>query len=103
MDRWDVQIDEGKLWKAINDADGTQRMISDMASDMASMANALGSGFRTKRVSIKGKKVGGTQPRYASDAKKFNRTFVGIVHPINYAAMKDNHLHNTLLKSMRKG
>ena len=55
-------------------------------------------------VHINGKEVGGTQPRYVSEkAIETQGGSVSIVHPKNYAAMKDNHLHNTLLKSMKRG
>ena len=103
MVSWDVHIDENKLWNVVNDASGTQKAITDATNRIAHTANSLGAGFRTKKVHIKGKEVGGKQPRDVGSAQKMKRTFVGIVHPKNYAAMKDNHLHNTLLKSMRRG
>jgi hypothetical protein len=43
--------------------------------------------------------VGGTQPAYVGDVRMGRRGYVGIVHPGNYAAMKDNYENNTLLKA----
>ena len=78
--------------------------VSRLAGDICSQANSLGSGFRTKKCHIDGKEVGGTQPKYGYDkARESKEGCIALVHPKNYAAMKDNHLHNTLLKSMRKG
>ena len=80
--------------------------VTRLASDIASTANALSSGFRTGYFYNKEKKkrVGGTQPHYVSEkAMEVSDGCVAIIHPKNYAAMKDNYLHNTLLKSMRKG
>ena len=105
MDSFEVHIDKNKLWSAINDASGTPRVIGDATSNITSAANALSAGFRTKLYYDKKKKkrVGNTQPRYVGDVERRKRSIVGIVHPKNYAAMKDNYLHNTLLKSVRKG
>lgn len=78
--------------------------ITEMASDMASRANAMGAGFRTGywHDPKTHERKGGTQPQYASErARETSSGCVAIVHPENYAAMKDNHLHNTLLKAMR--
>ena len=80
--------------------------VTEMASDMASRANSMGAGFRTGHYTDPKthERRGGTQPRYASErARETSSGCVAIVHPANYAAMKDNHLHNTLLKSMKRG
>ena len=47
-----------------------------------------------------GETLGNTQPRYEGDVGPDKRFVVGIVYPKNYAAMKDNHKNNTLLKSI---
>lgn len=78
--------------------------VSHLAGGIADQANALGSGFRTGywHDPKTHEKKGGTAPVYASEkARETAEGCVAIVHPANYAAMKDNHLHNTLLKAMR--
>lgn len=78
--------------------------VSRLAGDCCSTANSLGSSFRTKKVHIDGKEVGGTKPRYGYEkAREYPNGCYASVHPKNYAAIKDNHLHNTLLKSMKRG
>lgn len=98
-----VKLDENapeKIYKLPQ----TKGALTKYANEIASSANSLGAGFRTKKVHIDGKEVGGTQPRYVSEkAIETKGGSVAIVHPKNYAAMKDNHLHNTLLKSMKRG
>ena len=105
MGNFDVQIDEKKLWEAVNDADGTRRVIGDSISKITSAANSMSAGFRTGYFYDKKKKkrVGGTKPVFSGDVEKHGRSIVGIVHPKNYAAMKCNHQHNTLLKSLKRG
>lgn len=68
---------------------------------IAANATALGSGFKTAKWHDHetGETKGGKSPAYGSDVYKGKRGYVGIVHPENYAAMKDNHLHNTMLKA----
>lgn len=77
--------------------------VTKEANAVASRANALGAGYRTGyyHPNHKSPAVGGTQPKYkAFQAQVFNKTPVAIVVTKNYAAMKDNMLHNTLLKSL---
>ena len=81
----------------------TKGFVSRLAGDCCSTANSLSAGFRTKKCHIDGKEVGGTQARYGyQKAREAPDGCVAVVHPKNYAAIKDNHLHNTLLKSMKK-
>ena len=64
-------------------------------------ADSMSAGYRTGKYhrDHKSPAVGGTKPEYASDVKDFNGMPVGIVYTGNYAAMKDNHENNTLLKA----
>lgn len=78
--------------------------VSELAGGIADRANSYGASFRTGYFydKKKGKRVGGTQPKYSHEkAIETDDGCVSIVHPSNYAAMKDNHLHNTMLKAMR--
>ena len=99
----DVQftIDRSKLRDVAN-SDVTVRMVGEKTEQVASKANAMGAGYRTGfyHVGHKSPAVGGTQPVYKSDTQRRGKTIVGIVATGNYAAMKDNHLHNTLLKAL---
>ena len=77
--------------------------LTTEANEIAGRANQLGAGFRTMHYkSTKTKqKVGGKQPVYkALKTRMFNGFPVAIVTEGNYAAMADNHKHNTLLKSI---
>ena len=75
--------------------------LSEHAWAIAGRANAMSAGFRTERSHNKGVKVGGKQPLYlAKDAIFTGKGSVALTYTGNYAAAKDNHLHNTLLKSI---
>ena len=77
--------------------------LTEEANATAGRANAMSAGFRTMRyTSSKTKqKVGGKQAVYkALPARMFNGYPVALVTEGNYAAMKDNYDHNTLLKSL---
>ncbi len=76
--------------------------VSQLAGAISDRANALGAGYRTGiyHDPKTGEKRGNTQPKYASEkAKETKNGCIAIVHPKNYAAMKDNYLHNTMLKA----
>ena len=97
-----VDLDKKKLYETIQESEGLPSTLQGYVSQITGKANALSSGFRTEetRDYSTGQMVGGTQPRYAGDVEKKRNTVVGLIHPTNYAAMKDNYLHNTLLKSL---
>ena len=97
-----IVIDERKLYEAINDSPGIKPALEKVCNTITGKANSMSSGYRTGKWHdhATGEERGGTQPKYACDVKKKKRTMVGLVHPANYAAMKDNHEHNTLLKSL---
>lgn len=96
-----VEIDEAASKLAVNEADGILDALRQKADEIADKANSYGAGFETERTVVwaTGERVGGTQPVYGSDVKKGGKGPVGIVMTKNYAAMKDNYLHNTLLKA----
>ena len=82
--------------------EGLHRVLSTVAWSLASKASANSAGFRTERTTVweTGEKVGGKSPLYlAKDARMKGGKAVAIVYTGNYAAAKDNTMHNTLLKS----
>ena len=99
----------GKLCKA----PAAREEVEAATGRIASTANALGSQYRTGLYhrgatygggNDKGRRsgvVGNTQPVYGMKVKGGGHTSVGIIYCANYAAMKDNMLHNTLLKAVR--
>ena len=102
-DELTIKWDGNALGRAVGQDEGVRARITEMTNSRIVQANALGSGYKTKRTTDRKtrKEVGGTVARYGGDvqmSKKSPKWPVGIVHPLNYAAMKDNMLHNTLLK-----
>lgn len=98
----EIVIDGAKVKQAIANAETLDDKLLIAVNEIAAKANALGAGYRTGKYhpNHKSPGVGGTQPKYAGDVQRFRGGPVGIVHPKNYAAMKDNHLHNTMLKAL---
>ena len=78
--------------------------VTKKASAIADMANQLGAGYRTPKWHDHetGETKGDTQPEYGYEKAASSTTYgsIAFVHPLNYAAMKDNYLHNTMLKAM---
>ena len=96
-----VDISEQSLKHAVNFAEGTADALRKRSREIENIANSMSSGFRTGYYhrDHKSPAVGGTQPEYGSDVQLGKHGYVGIVHPKNYAAMKDNYQNNTLLKA----
>lgn len=93
----DFRIDEQALWRMACKTDNMYQLIRKNADQTASKANSMGASFRTQK--YKGK--GGTSPRYVANTQRPRGIVpVGMVYTGNYAAMKDNMKHNTLLKSL---
>ena len=99
-----VRVEMARDWeKRIYDMPTLKNALTQEAQSIAGRANAMSAGFRTMRyTSPKTKqKVGDKQPIYKSlPTRMFNGYPVAIVTEGNYAAMKDNHEHNTLVKSI---
>lgn len=96
-------IDREKLWRLACKSDGTYQLVRNKTDATASKANSLGSGYKTAKYhrDHKSPAVGGTSPKYVANTSRPKGVVpVGIVYTGNYAAMKDNMLHNTLLKSL---
>lgn len=103
MAECEFHIDKNKLWRCICRSDATYKLVRDAADARRDTANALSSGFRTGYYhrDHKSPAVGGTQPAYmAKTGRPRGIVPVGIVYTANYAAQKDNMLHNTLLKAL---
>lgn len=98
----DFEIDDAALWSLVCNGQGTRSLVTQVTSRSASNANSLSAGFRTGLyyVNHKAPPVGNTQPRYESNVQTRKGVPIGIVYTANYAAAKENHLHNTLLKSL---
>lgn len=96
----EVAINSGELEKAVKRAERLDMPLGEAVERITANANRLSSGFRTGVIHRDGHAVGDTQPEYAGDVKRGKNGHVGLVHPANYAAMKDNYENNTLLKSV---
>ena len=98
-----VVIDEAALKKATSYSDGMREALSSKVDEITQRANSMSSGFRTGRYYDRQSNElrGNTQPKYGGSVKLGSYGWVGLVHPENYAAMKDTHDHNTLLKAKR--
>lgn len=96
------RIDGQKVERAIADSGPMRNLMESQVNRITGNANSMSAGFRTGifHDHETGETRGNTQPRYGGDVRKFKNQLVGIVHPENYAAMKDNHKNNTLLKSI---
>lgn len=75
--------------------------LTVLANEKAQAANSMSAGFKTKEATIKGEKKGGKSPIYlAKKAEYRGSSSVALVVTGNYAAIKDNYEHNTLLKTI---
>ena len=94
-----VKVNDKAVERAIANSPGIKRALKQKGDYHAAVANALGAGYRTGRWHDHktGEVKGGKAPEYA--ATMGDKGDICLVHPVNYAAMKDNYLHNTLLKA----
>lgn len=102
MANYDIEINDKELEKLIKTSDETKALVSEHTTATIDAANAASASFRTAIFHRPdGETVGDTQPEYGGNTEMVRGCWVGIVHPKNYAAMKDNHERNTMLKSLR--
>lgn len=96
-----IEVDRKSAINAVNNAPGVEDALNSATQLIVSQANLLGLGYETPiwHDHKTGETKGGTAPEYAGDVRRVKKAPIGIVHPANYAAMKDNYLHNTLLKA----
>lgn len=99
----EFKIDKEKLWRLVCKQDETYQLVRNEGDAVAGRANEMSAGFRTAKYhpDHKSPGVGGTQPVYRSNTRRNPDVPVSLVYTGNYAAQKDNHLHNTLLKALR--
>lgn len=98
------KIDKDKLWRLVCRQDATYQVIRSTTDAIANRANNMSANYRTGKYhpDHKSPGVGGTQPRYQSNTQRPKGIVpVGMAYTANYAAKKDNYLHNTLLKSLK--
>lgn len=93
-------FDDAALKRLVMDA--ARPVVAVQTQAVAARANAMGSGFRTGIYHREHRSpgVGNTQARYEGDTRDYGGVPVGIVHPANYAAMRDMYENNTLMKAM---
>lgn len=101
MDSVTVELDMDAFQRAVENAENLAPLLEARAASIAQTANAMGAGNPTQETVrwATGEHVGGTRPEYGHDVRAGRRGPVGIVMTRNYAAMKDNHENNTLLKA----
>lgn len=99
--RLTIIIDEKALENAVSFSEGVQDVLQEKTDEIIDRANSMSAGFRTKRTYnyAEHKWVGNTQPRYGGDVQLRRRGYIGLVHPLNYAALKDSYENNTILKA----
>lgn len=102
-----VDIDKDALRRAVYGMPGTLDAVEDAAEKICDRANRMCAGFKSgiRHDPKTRQRQGGTQAKYGVKADKMRRTGpcavpMGIVFNENYAALKDTHQNNTLLKAM---
>lgn len=96
-----IKWDDAALGDAIGADPDVLAAVSKATDSISEKANSMSAGYRTGiyHRDHKSPGVGNTQPKYGKDARIMGKSAVGIVYTGNYAAMKDNHENNTLLKA----
>ena len=95
-----ITLDDNLVYQAIQDGEGTVPALEQIVNSIKGRANAMSSGYRTKKSKTKGVPVGDKQPRFDGNVERHGRTQVGLVWTANYAAKKHNLENNTLAKSI---
>ena len=104
----EIKWDKRALLAAMGQDEGVRGKVAEITKDTEAAANAMSASFRTEKYYDKNHKLdptkGETKPNYESDVEMHGSIPqpIGLVYTGNYSAMKDNMLHNTLLKSIRK-
>lgn len=98
----DIRWDTSALGRAAALCDETRDGLEEAVAKITGRANALCEGYVTKEFYNREAHElrGNTQAQYGGDVRMERNSYVGIVHPVNYSAMKDNTENNTLLKSI---
>lgn len=101
-DVFEFAVDEDAARELVEKSDGLRSLVESKCEVIAQAANASSAGNLTQETVRWDTKehVGGTAPAYISRVKYGRKGLVGIVSTGNYAARKDNHENNTLVKSI---
>lgn len=96
-----VELNDRNLKRAVAFAPGTEAALRKHTDKIKSRANSMAAGYTTPKWHDHetGETKGGTKAAYDGDVILGRKGYVGIVYPANYAAQKENHQHNTLLKA----
>lgn len=104
---------ESMIIEEIGNLPQVKGQLTKAANQTAAAATAAAAGFRTKRVkpgtvlpdgTRAAAGIGGKSPRYiAKKAQQGRAGAVALVVTGNYAAQKDQALHNTMLKNLKGG
>lgn len=102
-----LDIDMNSVRRVVYGMPETMEVIEDATSDICDRANDMAAGYRTGiwHDPKTRERRGDTPAKYDKKAEPRRQSGpyavpVGIVNPGNYAAMKDNHQNNTLLKAL---
>lgn len=95
-----IVVDNESIMRAIYASPEIKPVLKKHGDSIAARANALGAGYVTPKWHDHetGETKGGKRPEYG--ATLASRRTMCFVHPENYSAMKDNYLHNTMLKAI---
>ena len=97
---FEITLDNDAVYEAIQQGEGTVPTLEQIVNSIKGKANAMSSGYRTKKSKTKGVPVGDKQPVFDGNVEYHGRSQVGLVWTANYAAKKHNYENNTLLKSI---
>lgn len=105
-----IKVEMNPDWKeAIKTLPGVRGVVTKEAKKICDNANSLSSGFRSGIYHDKktNSTIGNTPAQYGSmsakvypDRDDVGSTSVALVYTKNYAAQKDNLMHNTLAKAI---
>ena len=97
-----VEIRATDLARACCLADGTGEQVTEITDRIANAASNMSAGYTSGRWHDHetGETRGPTAAQYGRNVEKGDYSYRGIVYTANYAAQKDNHENNTLLKAV---
>ena len=96
-----IKWDRKAIERVIGESPELKAQVQGVTDRWLSAANSIGAGYRTAIFHRGKERVGDTPAQYAGDVQMTDKSPkwpVGMVHPANYSAMKDNTENNTLLK-----
>lgn len=102
-DKLTIKWNGQNLGRAVGLSQEVGQEIGRICEEKASRANSMSASYKTAKWHDHATKEtkGGKSPNYVADVERKSNSYVGIVYTGNYAAMKDNHEHNTLAKVLK--